>query len=148
MTPMRMHHVGIVLPTLKQAYEFVERFGLEVDYEGYVKAYKADLIFLKYGPDSSPVELIIPDEDSVLASYNGGNGGIHHICYEVDDVAAVTAEFEAKGMRMLEKEPIEGTEDIIINFLRPKHSDGILVEFVQTIKPINKEFSRDRGSKQ
>jgi lactoylglutathione lyase/methylmalonyl-CoA/ethylmalonyl-CoA epimerase len=142
MKPMRMHHVGIVLPTLEKADEFLERFGLEVDYKGYVKAYKADLIFVKYGPDESPVELIIPDSDSVLAQYNDGNGGIHHICYEVDDVAAVTAEFEAKGMRMLEKEPVEGTEDIIINFLRPKHSDGILVEFVQTIKPINKDFVR------
>ncbi|MCL2437057.1 MAG: VOC family protein [Clostridiales bacterium] len=147
MKPMRMHHVGIVLPTLQQAYDFLDRFGLEVDYEGYVKAYKADLIFAKYGSDSSPVELIIPDEDSVLAKYNNGEGGIHHICYEVDDVAAVTAEFEAKGMKMLEKEPVEGTEDIIINFLRPKHSDGILVEFVETIKPINKGYSRDRGNK-
>jgi len=142
-----MHHVGIVLPTLKQAYNFLEQFGLEVDYEGYVKSYKADLIFVKYGPDSSPVELIIPDDDSVLKSYNDGNGGIHHICYEVDDVAAVTAEFEAKGMKMLEKEPVEGTEDIIINFLRPKYSDGILVEFVETVKPINKDFTRDRGNK-
>ena len=50
--PMRMHHVGIITPTMEKAEEFLERWGLEIDYRGYVKAYKADLIFTKYGDNS------------------------------------------------------------------------------------------------
>jgi len=138
MKPMRMHHVGIVVPTMKKAHEFLDRFGLEIDYAGYVKAYEADLIFAQYNTNESPVELIVPSENSVLAKYNGGKGGIHHIAYEVDDLEAVSREFEQKGMEMLEKESVIGTDDIIVNFLRPKYSDGILVEFVQTVGPIKR----------
>lgn len=138
MKPMRMHHVGIVVPTMEKAHDYLERFGLEVDYTGYVQSYKADLIFSKYTDKDSPVELIIPSEDSVLAKYNNGKGGIHHVAYEVDDVEAIRQEFEEKGMGMLEKQAVTGTDDIIVNFLRPKYSDGILVEFVQTVAPIKR----------
>lgn len=140
--PMRMHHVGIVTPTMEKAEEFLDRWGLEIDYRGYVKAYKADLIFTKCGEHSSPIELIIPDEGSVLKEFNEGNGGIAHIAFEVDDIEAWRVHFENKGMKMLEREAVEGTEDIIVNFLRPKYNDGILVELVQTIGPINREFKK------
>lgn len=139
--PIRMHHVGIIVPTLEKAEEFLKRWGLEVDYRGYVKAYKADLIFTKY-ETGSPVELIIPNEGSVLKDFNGGKGGIAHIAFEVDDVEAWRVHFENQGMKMLEKEAVEGTEDIIVNFLRPKFNDGILVELVQTVAPINRNFKK------
>lgn len=140
--PMRMHHVGIITPTMEKAEEFLKRWGLEIDYRGYVKAYKADLIFTKYGNDSSPIELIIPDEGSVLKDFNKGNGGIAHVAFEVDDIEAWRVHFENQGMKMLEREAVEGTEDIIVNFLRPKYNDGILIELVQTVAPINRNFKK------
>ena len=78
-----------------------------------------------------------------MTKFNGGKGGIAHIAFEVDDVEAVRQEFEAKGMEMLEKKAVEGTEDIIVNFLRPKYSEGILVEFVQTVAPINYSYGKE-----
>lgn len=140
--PMRMHHVGIITPTIEKAEEFIKRWGLEVDYRGYVKAYKADLIFTKYGNGESPIELIIPDEGSVLKDFNNGKGGIAHVAFEVDDIEAWRLHFENQGMKMLEREAVEGTEDIIVNFLRPKYNDGILIELVQTVAPINKNFKK------
>ena len=138
MKPMRMHHVGVVLPTVEQAERLIELFGLEVDYRGYVKSYHADLIFTKYGPRlESPIEFIIPHE-GVLTRFNGGKGGIAHIAFEVEDVEAASRELEAQGLEMLEKEAVEGTSDIIVNFLRPKYSEGILFELVQTVGPIDR----------
>ena len=55
MKPMRLHHVGIVLPTLEKAHEFMQNNGLEIDYAGYVDAYQADLIFTKFGEFASPI---------------------------------------------------------------------------------------------
>lgn len=138
MKPLRMHHVGIVLPTLEKAHSFIEKMGLEIDYTGYVEAYQADLIFTKYSEYSSPIEFIIP-RAGVLKEFNNGKGGIAHIAYEVEDVEAVRLEFENKGMKMLEEKAVVGTSDIIVNFLRPKYSEGILVEFVQTIGPIKRD---------
>lgn len=137
MKPIRMHHVGIVVPTLEKAYDFIKMFGLEIDYKGYVEAYHADLIFTKYGKNESPLEFIIPKE-GVLTKFNGGKGGIHHIALEVEDVEMARKEFEAKGYGMLEKKAVPGTSDIIVNFLKPKFSHHILVEFVQTVGPIQR----------
>ena len=137
MKPLRMHHVGVVLPTVEQAEHLIELFGLEVDYRGYVKSYHADLIFTKYGPNESPIEFIIPHE-GVLTRFNGGKGGIAHIAFEVEDVEAASRELEAQGLEMLEKEAVEGTSDIIVNFLRPRYSEGVLFELVQTVGPIDR----------
>ena len=142
MKPLRMHHVGVVLPTMEQAERLIELFGLEIDYRGYVKSYHADLIFTKYGPRlESPIEFTIPRE-GVLTRFNGGKGGIAHIAFEVEDVEAASRELEAQGLEMLEKEAVEGTSDIIVNFLRPRYSEGILFELVQTVGPIDRNFAK------
>lgn len=134
----RIHHVGVVLPTLEAVNQVMTMFGLEKDYGGYVESYQADLIFTKYGEHESPIEFIIPHEGSVLKKFNDGKGGIAHIAFEVEDVEAVRREFEAKGMQMLEQKAVKGTDDIIVNFLRPRYSEHILFEFVQTVAPINR----------
>lgn len=137
MRPIRMHHVGVVLPTVEQAERLIQLFGLKVDYRGYVKSYHADLIFTQYGPNESPIEFIIPHE-GVLTKFNNGKGGIAHIAFEVEDVEAASRELEEQGLEMLEKAPVEGTSDIIVNFLRPRYSEGILFELVQTVGPIDR----------
>jgi len=134
----RMHHVGIILPTLEAAHQWLETFGLEIDYQGFVEAYKADLIFTKYTANESPVELIIPREGSVLKDFNNGKGGIAHIAWECEDVEAVRQDFESRGIQMLEREAVPGTSDIIVNFVRPKYTNGILVEYVQTVASIQR----------
>lgn len=142
MKPMRMHHVGVVLPTVEQAEHLIDLFGLEVDYRGYVKSYHADLIFTKYGPMlESPIEFIIPHE-GVLTKFNNGKGGIAHIAFEVEDVEACSRELIDNGMEMLEPEAVEGTSDIIVNFLRPRYSEGILFELVQTVAPVDRSSNK------
>ena len=138
--PMRLHHVGIVLPTLDAAHKFIKTNGLEVDYSGFVKAYQADLVFTKKGPNSTPIEFIVPHEGSVLKNFNHGKGGIAHIAFEVEDVEKVRQimEEECPGC-MLEKKAVQGTDDIIVNFRRPSTNQGILVEYVQTVAPINRD---------
>jgi methylmalonyl-CoA/ethylmalonyl-CoA epimerase len=135
----RLHHVGVVLPTREAVDNIMATFGLEEDYHGFVEAYKADLIFTKYGEQESPIEFIIPHEGSVLKEFNNGKGGIAHIAFEVEDVEAVRREFEAKGMGMLEQKAVKGTDDLIINFMRPRYSEHILFEFVQTVAPIKRD---------
>lgn len=137
MKPMRIHHVGVVLPSMESAQAIMDLLGLEIDYAGFVEAYNADLVFTKHGANESPIEFIIP-KGGVLSEYNEGKGGIAHIAFEVDDVEGVREEMEAKGLKMLEKKAVKGTDDIIVNFLRPKHSQGILFEFVQTVAPITR----------
>ena len=62
-----------------------------------------------------------------------------HLCFEVDDIEACSKELIDRGFEMLEKAPVEGTSDIIVNFLRPRYSHGILVELVQTVGEIKRD---------
>ena len=133
---IRTHHWGIVLPTVEKAQKFMETFGLKEDYRGHVKAYDAHLIFTTRGNGQDSIEFIIP-KSGVLTEFNKGKGGIAHVAYLVDDIRATSAEIEAMGYQMLEKEPVEGTEDIIVNFIRPKFTQGILVELIEQVGDIN-----------
>lgn len=133
MKPMRLHHAGIIMTSMEKAESFLEQFGLEKDYMEYVEAYHAWCLFTKYGPEESPIELIIPTE-GVLCNYRDGKGGLHHIAFEVEDVEAARKEFEEKGLGMLETEAVPGAGGIIVNFLRPRFGFGVLVEFVEQVK--------------
>jgi lactoylglutathione lyase/methylmalonyl-CoA/ethylmalonyl-CoA epimerase len=129
-----MHHVGIILPSEEIMNRFMEMYGLEIDYRGYVDAYQSQYIFTKMNPgfSESPLEFLIPD-GGVLAEFRGGKGGIHHICYEVDDVDAACAEFREKGFELLEEVCPISDKTMKINFVRPKSSFGILVEFMEIL---------------
>lgn len=132
MNRTRIHHIGIVFPDRERAEQFMEIFNFEVDLEEYVQAYQAQCIFTKRTSNEISLEFVIPT-GGVLKEYNNGRGGLHHIALEVDDVEAVRAEYEEKGMRMLEELAVPGACGIIVNFMRPKYGAGILVEFVQRL---------------
>lgn len=133
MEKMRLHHVGIIMKSIKIAREFLEQFGLEEDYMEYVESYHAHCLFTKYNIGESPIELIIPKE-GILTEFNKGKGGIHHIAFAVSDVVKVKEEYEKKGCQMLEEVSVKGAGGIIVNFLRPRFGMGVLVEFVQQVE--------------
>lgn len=135
---IRTHHWGIVLPSVEMAEAFMQAFGLQEDYRGHVKAYDSHLIFTTRGDGHDAIEFIIP-QSGVLKEFNKGKGGIAHVAYLVDDLRAVQEEVRAMGMELLESEPQEGTEDIIVNFIRPRFTQGILVELIEQVGPVNRE---------
>jgi len=126
----RIHHVGIVMPTIERAEAFMRQFGHEEDYREFVPVYQADCIFLKYSEYDSPIELVEP-HGGPLADFNNGKGGVHHIAYEVDDVDRIQKDYEEKGVKLLESKGVKGAGNIRVNFLRPRDAGGILVEFVE-----------------
>jgi lactoylglutathione lyase/methylmalonyl-CoA/ethylmalonyl-CoA epimerase len=127
----KVHHVGIIMPTLERAGEFIELFGLEEEYRGYVDSYQAWCIFLEPN-GGSKIELIVPTGGK-LAEYNGGKGGLHHIAFDVADVEAARLEFAEQGIRLLEDKAVPGAGNIIVNFMRPRDGKGILTEYVETV---------------
>ena len=104
---IRVHHWGIVLPTVEKAEAFIKQFGLVEDYRGYVEAYDSNLIFTTHGDGHDAIEFIIP-LSGVLTEFNKGKGGIAHIAYLVDDIEATSAELRAQGFEMLESKATKG----------------------------------------
>lgn len=132
----RLHHIGIIMPSLEKVENFMETFGLEEDVKGFVAPYKAHYVFTKMNSkhSESPIEFLVPT-GGVLSRFNNGKGGIHHICYEVDDVVKSCEEFISKGYEFLEPDCPQASATMKINFLRPKYTDGILVELMEITEP-------------
>lgn len=132
MKTFALHHVGIVMPEEKSAEAFMQLFGLEEEYRGYVPEYQSLCIFTKRN-DGSAIEFVIPDGGN-LGEYNKGKGGIHHVALLVDDIRAAKEEMNQKGAQLLEEVPVQGAGDFIVNFVRPRSAYGILVEFIEETK--------------
>ena len=85
--------------------------------------------------DNTKIELLEPlGEGSPIAAFLEKNpsGGMHHVCYEVEDILAARDQLKAKGARVLgDGEPKTGAHGKPVLFLHPKDFNGTLVELEQ-----------------
>lgn len=72
-------------------------------------------------------------EKSPIAAFldKNKNGGLHHICIEVEDINAMAAELRERGIRTLTKEPAIGAHGKPVIFCHPKDCAGVLLELEQ-----------------
>jgi methylmalonyl-CoA/ethylmalonyl-CoA epimerase len=125
----KVHHIGLVVRRLEQAYEFWrDTLGLHVHKEATVVDQGVRAALLPCG--ETEIELLEPiNENGGVAKFLAKRGeGLHHLCFESDDVAHDLSDAEAKGLPMLDKAPRPGLAGMI-GFLHPKASCGVLVEF-------------------
>lgn len=124
----RVHHVGIVVRSLSTAYGFWrDVLGLPVIREAELDDQGVRAALLACG--SCEVELIEPARpDTGVASFLASRGGgLHHICFETDDVAREVKRFWATGVEMIDGVPRPGLAGTIA-FVNPRSCAGILVE--------------------
>lgn len=129
----RLHHIGVVVPSLQEVDRFLASMGLEEDYRGFVEQWSCWCIFIKSGGETA-IELVVADAGP-LVRFNKGAGGVHHFAFEVRDIAEASQWAESRGMRMLEPAPIKGAGDFWCNFIHPVSTRGIQIEFVQPFGP-------------
>ena len=83
---------------------------------------------------NTKIELLKPlDEKSPIAGFlkKNANGGIHHVCIEVDSITEAVKDLKAKKIRCLSEEPRIGAHGKPVMFLHPKDCAGVLVELEQ-----------------
>ncbi len=128
----KISHIAVVVPKLDKAMGFwVEALGLELSHVEYVEDQGVDVAFLPAG--ESDIELLRPvDETSGVARYLEKRGpGMHHICFEVDDIEAMLARLKAHNILLINEEPTIGTGGKKIAFIHPKGTGGVLVELYE-----------------
>jgi methylmalonyl-CoA/ethylmalonyl-CoA epimerase len=118
--------------------------GLELSHVEDVPDQESVVAFLPTG--DSEVELVKPTtQDSGVARYLAKRGpGIHHICLEVDDIAAVLDKLKENDIQLIDEKPIIGTGGKQIAFIHPKSTHGVLVELYQ-LQPEEEEIRRVRA---
>ncbi len=130
----RLNHVAIAVPDLAQAATlYRDVLGAEVSDPVDQPAHGVTVVFVNL--PNSKIELLAPlGDESPIAGFLQRNpaGGVHHLCFEVDDIVAARDTLQAAGARVLgDGEPKIGAHDKPVLFLHPKDFCGTLIEIEQ-----------------
>lgn len=125
----KIHHVGIVVRSADEAMKFYrDALGLHVSVDRIIEDQGVRGVLLEIG--GSEIELLEPTRDDTgVAKFLESRGeGMHHICFESDDVDAELEGARQKGIQLIDEKPRLGLAGMIC-FLHPKANHGVLVEF-------------------
>lgn len=130
----RLNHVAIAVPDLPAAVgQYRDVLGATVSAPQDEPDHGVTVVFVEL--QNTKIELLYPlGEDSPIAKFleRSPAGGIHHVCYEVEDIYAARDKLKAEGARVLGNgEPKIGAHKKPVLFLHPKDFCGTLVELEQ-----------------
>ncbi len=127
----KINHVAVAVADVDAALTFWrDAMGIELHHVEDVPSQKAMVAFLPVG--DSEVELVKPTaEDTGVAKFLAERGGgMHHLCFEVDDIEGMLADLKAKGVRLI-NETAQVLPGRKMAFVHPKSTGGVLVELYE-----------------
>jgi methylmalonyl-CoA/ethylmalonyl-CoA epimerase len=130
----KLNHVAFAVPDLNAAAAvYRNTLGARVSEAEALPEHGVTVVFVDLG--NTRVELMEPlGEDSPITGFLEKNptGGMHHVCYEVDDIIAARDKLKDQGVRVLgDGEPKTGAHGKPVLFLHPKDFAGTLIELEQ-----------------
>ena len=130
----KLNHVAIAVPDLTAATAlYRDTLGAKVSAPIDQPAHGVTVVFVTL--ENTKIELLHPlGDNSPIQAFldRNASGGIHHVCYEVEDIYAARDKLKAEGARVLgDGEPKLGAHDKPVLFLHPKDFLGTLVELEQ-----------------
>jgi methylmalonyl-CoA epimerase len=143
----RIDHVAIAVKSLEETLHFFrDVLGLELDHTEAEAAQRVVVAFLPAG--ESEIELVEPvGSDSGVARFLAKRGeGMHHICFEVENLDDALAKLRAKGVQLIDEVPYEGTGGKRIAFVHPSAAHGVLMELYESSAHEPRRMVRDLDS--
>lgn len=128
----KINHIGIAVRDLSSSVELFKKiFQAEDIHFETVAQQKVDVASFKVG--DVLIELTAPtEESSPIHKFIEKKGeGIHHIAFQSDDVAEELQRLAQEGIQLINTEPQLGAHDMLIAFLHPKSTNGVLIEICQ-----------------
>jgi methylmalonyl-CoA/ethylmalonyl-CoA epimerase len=126
----RLNHVAVAVRDVRKAAQLYRRMGAEISEPVAQPAHGVTTLFITL--PNTKIELIEPlGEGSPIVKFLDRNpdGGIHHVCYEVDDIHAARDQLTGEGVRVLgDGDPKTGAHGKAVLFLHPKDTCGTLIE--------------------
>lgn len=127
----RLNHVAIAVPDLDKATaKYRDQLGAKVSQPQALPEHGVTVVFVEL--DNTKIELLHPlGEGSTIRAFLEKNpsGGMHHMCFEVEDIEAAAKKLSAEGARVLgDGKPKIGAHGLPVLFLHPKDFDGTLIE--------------------
>lgn len=131
----KIEHIGIAVKNIEVSNKLFEKLlgvpaykSEEVESEGVITS------FFKNGPNKMEL-LAATKPDSTIAKFLDKKGeGVHHIAFEVDDIALEIVRLKKEGFVVLDENPKKGADNKWVAFLHPKSTNDVLIELCQEIK--------------
>jgi methylmalonyl-CoA/ethylmalonyl-CoA epimerase len=130
-----INHIGIAVKDIESSIELYKKiFRVEHMHRERIVEQKVELASFKVG--ETLIELTSPlDENSPVAKFIEKKGeGIHHIAFGTDDVEGELGRLQGEGIKLINETPQPGAHDMMIAFLHPKSTGGVLMELCQPKK--------------
>lgn len=127
----KVHHVAVVVAEMEPALRFWrDALGLPLETLTPIPSDLVDIAFLPTG--ESKIELVKPTDDTTgVARYLANKGeGIHHVCFEVPNLAEALLHLEIEGIELIDTAPRRGAEGPVA-FIHPRSCQGVLVELIE-----------------
>jgi methylmalonyl-CoA/ethylmalonyl-CoA epimerase len=136
---IKVKHIDHVAIAVSDAGEAAQRIGglfeLPATALERVGDQKTDVIFLQPGGETA-IELICPSGNASLERFLDKRGpGLHHICFEVEDLSASLAALKSAGVSLIDEVPRRGARGHWVAFLHPRATGGVLYELCQKGEP-------------
>jgi len=131
MQPLAVHHVGLAVVDLDDAIEtYTALLGGSLEHREILLDQGVEAASVVFG--ASRVELLAPTgEDTPVGRFLAKRGpGMHHIAYEVDDVASALAGLASAGAELIDGAPRRGLFGLQVAFIHPDAVHGVLTEVV------------------
>lgn len=133
----RLNHIAIAVPDLPAAAaKYRDQLGAHVHAPQPLPEHGVTVVFIELA--NTKIELLTPlGDNSPIAKflYEHPNGGMHHVCFEVPDLASAARKLSEQGARVLgDGKPKTGAHGLPVLFLHPKDFDGTLIE-LEEVKP-------------
>ena len=126
-----LHHVAIAVPRIDDALPFFrDTLGLAAERIRDLPDHHVRVVFL--GDAKGRIELIEPtDAESGVAKFVAEHTKptLHHVCYVVDDLAAMLVKLAGDGVELIDRAPRRGAEGMVA-FIHPRASAGVLIELI------------------
>jgi methylmalonyl-CoA epimerase len=136
----RIDHIGIAVSSINEALQFFdEALGLNAERTELEEGGRTRVAFMPVGAaggagDAAPlVELVEPQEqESGLAKFIAKRGeGVHHICFEVDDIMEALRRLKEHGAQLIDETPRQNATGQRYAFIHPKSAHGVLIELYE-----------------
>ena len=132
---MRLEHIGIAVANLEESEQLLDRLLGRGSYKRETVAEQSvTTSFYTAGSGEAKLELVAPENGAgPIQRYLDKRGpGIHHLAFEVEDIAAEMRRLRADGFELLQELPSVGADNKLVCFLHPRSTNGVLVEICQS----------------
>lgn len=132
----RIDHVAVAVADRDAAAgDLSALFGLTAGAREHVASQKTDVAFLHADgarADATALEICAPAGNEALARFLASRGpGLHHVCFEVEDLGGALAALKAAGVRLIDETPRPGARGHLVAFLHPAATGGVLFELCE-----------------